>query len=163
MVLTTNAKGGESIHNYRLAFDIAQNVKGDEYNITFLKLAGKIATEMGLEWGGSWTGFLDYPHMQWTGGLTLSDLQKGKMPIDKKLPWETISKPVPSPAPTTPSAPAKAATVVETVQMMIDNKIYGVKRILLDGRNYIELKSFEQAGYIVEYLEDKKIAAIRKG
>lgn len=87
--IVTNAKGGESIHNYRLAFDIFQNVVRDLYNEKFMQLAGKTWIEMGGEWGGSWTSFPDKPHMQFTGGLTLKDLQNGKkLDNNTKMKWE---------------------------------------------------------------------------
>lgn len=77
----TNAKGGQSIHNYRLAFDFAPVVGGKiPWNDTALfTRCGKIAESIGLEWGGSWKSFKDLPHCQYTGGLTLKDLQAGKM------------------------------------------------------------------------------------
>ena len=88
--IVTNARGGQSIHNYRLAFDIARNVKGQEYtNPQFFADAGAIWMRMGGEWGGSWASFPDRPHMQYTGGLTLANLQAGRtLPQDAKMPWE---------------------------------------------------------------------------
>lgn len=86
--IITQNKGGESMHNYHLAFDIFQNKKGDEYNSNVLHLAGTIAEEMGLEWGCGKLNFLDLTHMQWTGGLTLADLQRGETPENQKLKWE---------------------------------------------------------------------------
>ncbi len=88
--IVTNAKGGQSIHNYRLAFDIFLNISGKEFSDdNFFSVAGKIWTEMGGEWGGSWVGFVDTPHMQFTNGLTLSMLQKGeKVPDNATMPWE---------------------------------------------------------------------------
>jgi len=68
--IVTNARGGQSIHNYRLAFDIFQNIRGQEWNNpNFFATAGQIWQEMGGEWGGSWTSFPDRVHMQYTGGL----------------------------------------------------------------------------------------------
>jgi len=89
--IVTNARGGESVHNYALAFDIAQNIRGQEYSdTTFFQLAGACWIDMGGEWGGEWRTFADPPHMQYTAGLTLYDLQKGKsLPLDAKMPWES--------------------------------------------------------------------------
>jgi hypothetical protein len=88
----TNARGGESMHNYRLAFDIFKNIKGQEFNDNaFFNTAGKIWQEMGGEWGGSWVGFKDAPHMQYTEGLTLKSLQSGtKVPPNAKMKWEDV-------------------------------------------------------------------------
>ena len=88
--IVTNARGGQSIHNYGFAFDIFLNIRGQEYtNNAFFDLAGRIWEEMGGVWGGSWKGFVDRPHMEFTGGLSLSDLQKGKRLADNTLmKWE---------------------------------------------------------------------------
>jgi peptidoglycan L-alanyl-D-glutamate endopeptidase CwlK len=87
--IRTNAKGGQSMHNYRLAFDIFQNIKGQEYDLKFLQTAGKIWQEMGGTWGGSWTSFPDKPHFEYTGGISLGLLQNGVMlPQVSKMKWE---------------------------------------------------------------------------
>lgn len=87
--IITNAKGGESIHNYRLAFDIFNNVSGDLYPAEFLNLAGKIWAEMGGVWGGSWTSFQDKPHFQFTQYRSIMELQEGfKMKQRAKMTWE---------------------------------------------------------------------------
>jgi len=76
----TNARAGQSWHNWRCAFDFVPIVNGkamwDDHR-TFMR-CGEIAESVGLEWGGRWTKFTDMPHCQWTGGLTLADLQAGK-------------------------------------------------------------------------------------
>ncbi|MEF9953069.1 MAG: peptidoglycan-binding protein [Clostridium sp.] len=78
----TNAKGGYSMHNYGLAFDIAIKVKGKIVwdNEALYKKAGQIGESLGLEWGGSWSSFKDTPHFQWSGGLSIEDLLRGKRP-----------------------------------------------------------------------------------
>ena len=95
--IVTNARGGQSLHNYRLAFDVFLNIKGQEFsNNAFFNLAGKIWIEMGGQWGGSWVGFVDKPHMEFTGGLSLSDLQRGKRLDDGAImKWETNKEPEP--------------------------------------------------------------------
>lgn len=80
--VVTNAKGGQSYHNYGLAFDAAPLVNGDidwDNEALFNKM-GKIGQSVGLEWGGSWKSFKDTPHFQWSGGLSIGDLQRGKLP-----------------------------------------------------------------------------------
>jgi peptidoglycan L-alanyl-D-glutamate endopeptidase CwlK len=76
----TNAKGGDSYHNWRVAFDFAplKNGKIDWNDTDLFKRCGKIAEECGLEWGGSWKSFKDYPHCQYTQGLSLADFKSGK-------------------------------------------------------------------------------------
>ena len=78
--IVTNARGGESFHNYGCAFDFVPLVAGksawDDTNL--YRKAGVIAESIGLEWAGRWTGKLrETAHCQYTGGLTLSQLKSG--------------------------------------------------------------------------------------
>ena len=70
----TNAKGGQSYHNYGLAFDCYLTEGG---KVTFKKAVNseiaKIGKDLGLEWGGEWKTLKDMPHFQLTKGKT-SDL-----------------------------------------------------------------------------------------
>jgi peptidoglycan L-alanyl-D-glutamate endopeptidase CwlK len=80
----TNAKGGQSYHNWRVAFDFVPirdgvavwNTSGA--NGKLWKRLGEIGESVGLEWGGRWKRLSDYPHLQYTGGLRLADFQAGK-------------------------------------------------------------------------------------
>lgn len=76
----TNAKPGQSWHNWRLAFDFCPIVNGkaawDDEKL--FEVCGEIAEQIGLEWAGRWTSFRELAHCQYTGGLTLADLQNGK-------------------------------------------------------------------------------------
>ena len=82
--IVTNAKAGESFHNYRLAFDIVPlrngkpvwGTKGADGKLW--KDIAKIGKACGLEWAGDWKTFVEFPHFQYTQGLTLKDLQNGK-------------------------------------------------------------------------------------
>lgn len=74
----TNAKGGQSIHNYGLALDIVlidgksaswntvKDYDGDA--IPDWMEVTKILKEEGWEWGGDWVGLIDKPHFQKTFG-----------------------------------------------------------------------------------------------
>ena len=76
----TNARAGSSWHNWRCAFDFVPIVNGKamwEDHRTFMR-CGEIAESVGLEWAGRWKSFAEMAHCQWTGGLTLADLQAGK-------------------------------------------------------------------------------------
>lgn len=83
--IVTKAKGGQSIHNYGLAFDIVLIKDGTtaswEDNIDFDK-DGKadwmevinIFKANGWEWGGDWKSFKDKPHLQKTFGYNWQQL-----------------------------------------------------------------------------------------
>jgi peptidoglycan LD-endopeptidase CwlK len=98
--IVTNAKGGESYHNYGLAIDFAletpsgnviwdrqydgnQNGKADWSEVV------KIGKSLGFEWGGDWKDFKDYPHFQMDFGLTIADLQNGQRPEESSSVAET--------------------------------------------------------------------------
>lgn len=78
--IVTNAKAGESFHNYRCALDFAPIVNGkiDWNDIKTFAKCGKIAVSIGMEWAGNWKSFKELAHIQYTGGLTLADLKSGK-------------------------------------------------------------------------------------
>ncbi len=81
--IVTNAKGGDSFHNWRVAFDVAFFKKGKvSYEGNWERL-GKIGEIIGLEWGGNWINFVDRPHFQSTSGYSLSDFKKGLIDINK--------------------------------------------------------------------------------
>lgn len=71
----TNARGGQSWHNFGLAWDIGLFGDDGAYQTATQPYvaasgAGKIA---GLEWGGDWRSFPDIPHYQLaSGGETIS-------------------------------------------------------------------------------------------
>ncbi len=78
--IITRAKPGQSFHNYRCAFDFCPIVNGKPQweDLKAFKRCGEIAESLGLEWAGRWKGFKELAHCQYTGGLTLADLQQGK-------------------------------------------------------------------------------------
>ena len=85
----TNAKGGQSIHNYGLAFDIVLLYDKDgnetfetaswEQNKYWMQVVNYFKSK-GWQWGGDWK-FKDSPHFQKTFGLTW---QQMKSKIDNK-------------------------------------------------------------------------------
>lgn len=63
----TSAAPGESPHNYGLAFDFYPLIGGKLAKETAVewKACGQIASNLGLEWGGSWSKRnIDRPHVQ---------------------------------------------------------------------------------------------------
>lgn len=151
--IVTNAKAGQSIHNYRLAFDICKNVKGQEYSDAgFFAAAGRIWTEMGGEWGGSWASFPDRPHFQFTGGLSLSQLQKGaRMPENAVMKWEQAL---------VQGAKGEDDEVIERTMILMNGKEISVERIFKNDTNYIRLRDLERLGLAVGFDESRKIPTI---
>jgi len=78
--VVTDARGGQSFHQYCVAFDTVPIVNGKpiwDNEQTWLSI-GHIGKCCGLEWAGDWIHFKEKPHFQFTGGLTLKDFQNGK-------------------------------------------------------------------------------------
>lgn len=70
--VVTNAKGGESWHNYGLAADMAFNE--DDGGLSWdgkenWDRYGEVAEGKGLDWGGDWEGMQDRPHVEWHPGF----------------------------------------------------------------------------------------------
>lgn len=83
--IVTNARAGQSWHNYRLAFDVVPLRNGKPVwgtsgeDLKLWKAIGAVGKSLGLEWAGDWKTMKEFPHFQYTQGLTLKDLQNGKM------------------------------------------------------------------------------------
>lgn len=73
----TNARGGQSYHNFRVAFDFVPLVHGKAQwsDLATFARCGKIGESVGLEWAGRWKSFKEMAHMQDTGGKTLLQLR----------------------------------------------------------------------------------------
>lgn len=76
--IVSNAKGGQSWHNYGLALDFHLQINGkdvwDQNNPNW-KVVVNIFKAHGFTWGGDWKGFKDYPHLEYKAGYTLAQLQ----------------------------------------------------------------------------------------
>jgi peptidoglycan L-alanyl-D-glutamate endopeptidase CwlK len=77
--VVTNARGGQSNHNFKIALDFGVFRDGKYLDTAMPNLAahvhkqvGKLAKKHGLEWGGSWTRFQDLPHFEVATGLRLT-------------------------------------------------------------------------------------------
>lgn len=76
----TNAKGGQSEHNFGIAFDVVFVKEG--YNGNWTKLS-KIGIKIGLDWGGLWVSRKDLPHWGLKLGYKLKDFQQNKVDYSK--------------------------------------------------------------------------------
>ncbi|KOP29470.1 hypothetical protein ADM98_11375 [Exiguobacterium sp. BMC-KP] len=98
--IVTGARGGQSNHNFGVAVDLFvysdDGTKSNFYSPGNSKLSAIVAAmkKRGMEWGGDWKGFPDYPHYQ------LYDAAGGKKkPSVSKAPVsKPASKPTPKPA-----------------------------------------------------------------
>lgn len=83
--IVTNARGGDSYHNYRLAIDVCLILDGkeaswdtktdfDKDGISDWAEIVAIFKRYGWEWGGDWH-FKDMPHFQKTLGLSIQQLK----------------------------------------------------------------------------------------
>ena len=79
--IVTNAKSGDSWHNWRCAVDVVPLVNGkpdwDGSHPIWAEI-GRLGKEAGLEWAGEWHSFKELAHFQYTGGLTLAQLKTGQ-------------------------------------------------------------------------------------
>ena len=78
--IVTNAKAGESYHNFRCAVDVVPLVNGKpdwDGSHPVWKQIGELGKQAGLEWAGEWRTFKELAHFQYTGGLTLAQLREG--------------------------------------------------------------------------------------
>lgn len=62
----TNAKGGQSAHNWRVAFDFCplKDGKPDWNDLEKFKKCGAIGQKLGMDWGGNFKSIKDLPHFQ---------------------------------------------------------------------------------------------------
>ncbi len=79
--IVTNARGGDSYHNWGLAFDAAPFEQGKMTNdMGKFKQMGAFGEQVGLKWGGTFRALVDYPHFQYTFDLNTWDLLNGVRP-----------------------------------------------------------------------------------
>lgn len=81
--VVTNAKAGESLHNYGVAVDLVFKEEGYNASDTLWALLGEVGKKQGFDWGGDWEGFVDRPHLQLTQSYSLADFQKGGVDYSK--------------------------------------------------------------------------------
>lgn len=71
--VVTNARAGQSMHNYGLAVDVVPYLTGQSgdlnWNASTLQFKAMVAALklQGLEWGGDWKHLADFDHFQLSG------------------------------------------------------------------------------------------------
>lgn len=76
----TNARCGQSWHQWRVAFDVVpiQDGKCIWSDSALWRRVGALGKTFGLEWAGDWKTFKEYPHFQYRGGLSMAQLAAGQ-------------------------------------------------------------------------------------
>ena len=79
----TNARGGQSNHNFCIAWDIGlfdadgTYLNGDTSDeIAAYRRLGQLVRPLGLEWGGDWKGIPDVPHYQLPTGRSVAETRR---------------------------------------------------------------------------------------
>ena len=74
----TNSPPGFSWHNFDVAWDFVVFDANDQplWESPLMERCGRIAESLGLEWGGSWNGFQDIPHIQIKTGCSLAEARQ---------------------------------------------------------------------------------------
>lgn len=94
----TNARGGESFHNYGVASDIAfYNENGGitwpeqgDYAKLWTRY-GEHAKKQGLEWGGDWKSITDRPHVEYHPGInSASQLKAAHQRGGNEAAWDQM-------------------------------------------------------------------------
>jgi len=114
----TNARGGYSNHNFGLAVDYFL-VSDDGSKALWTvnnkwKRVAAIGKELGFSWGGDWSSFRDYPHLEMTGGLSTAQLRAGNRPRLVSKVSNTVSGGT--------SKPVPAATTSESIVDYLNSK-----------------------------------------
>ena len=93
--VVTNAKGGQSYHNFGLAFDIVvlDAVGKADWNTSHpgWSIAANVGKSLGLEWGGDFKSIKDLPHYQYTAGISL-DRCRDLFPTGLQSLWAEVTK-----------------------------------------------------------------------
>ncbi len=86
--IVTNAKAGQSWHNFRRAVDAVPLIYGKpdwsyaDINCDrvpdeeWWRVMVEEARRLGIEWAGDWRTFKEFVHFQFTGGLTLAQARE---------------------------------------------------------------------------------------
>lgn len=144
----TNARGGQSNHNYGIAWDIGLFKDGDYLEDSPLyRKVGKIGRELGLEWGGDWKSITDEPHYQIRTGRSVAQLlqivRENGGDIKTAAARKAIGALVPPldgsvPAP----APEEAPPVDRPVAIVFEGRHFSVDSVHRDSRVWVSVDDF---------------------
>lgn len=157
--IVTNARGGQSNHNYGLAVDyvlLSSDGKKPLWTVNEKwRRVAQIGKSLGFSWGGDWKSFKDYPHLEMMGGMTLSQLQAGKRPVLVSLISNKVSS---KPTKTTPvkSSPSKSTTKPKTTSKKTYNLPAGILKVTKPLTKGSGVKALQEALAAVYYYPDKE-------
>lgn len=77
--IVTNARAGESLHNYGVAVDFVFRKEGYDASKELWETLGAIGEQHGFRWGGRWQEFIDLPHFELTLDYDLDDFKANRI------------------------------------------------------------------------------------
>ena len=160
--IVTNCDGvkNKSIHQYGNAFDVCQNIKGKEYEDAVIAKIGALGQKIGLEWGGSWKGFVDSPHFQLNDGVEPVDITKPKYTVvQTKLKLNGVVKQVDTIVlngfnhiKLRDLADSKITVEYKDKKVYVNGKVFTGKTILFNNTNYVKLRDLPQDEFKVDFV-----------
>lgn len=154
--VVTKARGGQSNHNFQIAWDIGLFNNHGEYlgDHHLYRAVGHIGVALGLDWGGNWKSFQDAPHYQVKTGLSTAELRA--LVLEGK----------PIPVPSLGNQPA--AQVDNTVAIYDGKRKTDVIGFVEQGRVWVPVRKFTNefggevseatANHFVVSLDDEAIS-----
>lgn len=146
--IVTNARGGQSNHNFGIAWDIGV-FTGGQYHPESAEYGacGVIGRNLGLGWGGDWTSIQDRPHyeVKTVGNLSLAALRA----------LHNSGKPIPV-VPLAAPAPAPPAPSNRTVAVFLNDVDMKVPAFFDQSRVWVAARPFTEklGGTIESVLQD---------
>lgn len=141
--VVTGTRGGESWHNFGLAFDVAMVAPGPDpkkgqpswpKNRDVWQVIGNLGKSIGLGWGGDFTKIADYGHFEFHPGITIANAREGKRPTEPS----PAPKPVVSTAPPATSWKDDGAANLSVAVKALDEKANKKPELSDLGKTYIE-------------------------
>lgn len=128
--IVTNARGGQSSHNFQIAWDIGIFDEKGKYlgSSPLYARLGPVGEEIGLEWGGRWKSFPDQPHYSVRTGYSTSGLRA----------LVRAGKPIPVP----PYGGSAAPPTGDSVEVWDGKRKTSVPAFLEGGRVWVAVRPF---------------------
>ena len=136
--VVTNVRYPYSMHCWGLAFDVAILRNGQlTWEEKYYNPVGVIGKQVGLDWGGAWSGFKDRPHYQLKGYDIRTLMLKYGTPEKFIASWK------------------KEEDNVEPYEVVLNGKVY--KAAIIDGKMYIISDVVKALGHTVIYKKNRGV------